>query len=206
MIARLRGQVLEKDLERVVLDAGGVGYELMINAATSSRLPEPGGSAELHVFESAALYGGTVTLYGFSSRQEKELFLCLKEHVPSTGAKKALEYLEKASRSLPDFQSAVMQGDARVLSSVFGFTSKTAQKLLSGLKDKLGGIEVSGTQRVLREGPSSVSTMARTVEALAALGYKPSESGPAVESAAREFDGREASVEDMLRLSLKRLR
>ncbi|MFA6028974.1 MAG: Holliday junction branch migration protein RuvA [Elusimicrobiota bacterium] len=205
MIAFLRGRVLERSAERVVLDAGGVGYEVCVNGATSARLSGEGGEAALHVVESAALYGGTVTLYGFLEREEKELFLCLKENVPGTGAKKALEYLDKASRSLPDFHRAVLEGDAKVLSAVFGFTRKTAEKLLAGLKGKLGGIEVRGPERVLRAGRAEAGTLSRAVEALSALGYKPSESAPAVESIARELGGREASVEEILRMALKRL-
>jgi len=207
MIATLRGALVEKTPEKAVLEAGGVGYEVIINASTFARLPEPGAQAQLHVSETTALYGGATTLYGFATREEKELFLCLKEHVPSTGAKKALEYLEKASRSLPDFRRAVYEGDARVLSAVFGFTRKTAEKLLAGLKEKAGGWKVGGTERVVREGRAPAGTLSRAAEALAALGYKPSECAPVMEAIARELPGggREPSVEEILRMALKRL-
>ncbi|MBI5244775.1 MAG: hypothetical protein HY922_13985 [Elusimicrobia bacterium] len=205
MIATLRGALVEKSTDRAVLEAGGVGYEVLINPSTSARLPEPCGQAELHISETVGLYGGGTTLYGFISREEKELFLCLKEHVPSTGAKKALEYLEKASRSLPDFRRSVYEGDARVLSAVFGFTKKTAEKLLVGLKDKAGGWELSGSERVIREARPS-GALAQAADALASLGYKPSEVAPVIEAIARELPGRgEPGVEEILRMALKRL-
>src|SRR5277367_2786075 len=107
MIAYLKGTVVSKEQESVTLETGGVGYEVFMTPHSLRRLQD-GQAAEVFVCESAALYGGTTTLYGFLSREEKEIFLSLKEHVPSTGAKKALEYLDKASRSLPDFRRAIL--------------------------------------------------------------------------------------------------
>ncbi|HAH08143.1 MAG TPA: hypothetical protein DCM05_16730 [Elusimicrobia bacterium] len=205
MIARLRGPVLEKTLERTVIEAGGVGYEVLVNASTAARLPEPGGEAELQICETSPLYGGGTTLYGFLTREEKELFLCLKENVPSTGAKKALEYLEKASRSLPDFRSAVHSGDAKVLSAVFGFTRKTAEKLLAGLKDRVGDLRFTGASKIVREESLPTGALSQAVEALSALGYKPSECAPVVQAIARELAGTDATVEEILRMALKRL-
>ena len=89
----------------------------------------------MHVAESVAMYGGGVTLYGFLTPSDKEMFLTLRDCVPGTGAKKALEYLDKASKSLPDFRRAVLEKDAKVLTGVFGFTRKTAERLIDALKE-----------------------------------------------------------------------
>ncbi|MEI8192088.1 MAG: OB-fold domain-containing protein, partial [candidate division NC10 bacterium] len=70
MIATLRGAVVEKDLDRAVIEAAGVGYEVVINASTSARLPEAGGQTQLHVSQTVGLYGGGTTLYGFLTREE----------------------------------------------------------------------------------------------------------------------------------------
>ena len=107
MIAYLKGTVVSKEEDSLILEAGGVGYEAFMAPHAMHRIQE-GQNLEVFVCESSALYGGTTTLYGFLSREEKEIFLSLKEHVPSTGAKKALEYLDKASRSLPDFRRAIL--------------------------------------------------------------------------------------------------
>ncbi|MEK7744676.1 MAG: Holliday junction branch migration protein RuvA, partial [Elusimicrobiota bacterium] len=139
MIAFLRGTLLEKGPASVVLEAGGVGYEVHLTPATLAALPPEGSAAEFFIIESTGLYGGAVSLYGFATRSDRELFLAIKDNVPSTGAKKALEHLDKASRSLPEFVRAVREQDPVRLCAVLGFTSKTAEKLLAGLKDKIDG-------------------------------------------------------------------
>ena len=207
MIATLRGTVLAKGPERVVLEAGGVGYEVLVTAATASALPETGGEGLLHVAESFGMYGGGQTLYGFLAPAEKDLFLAFKEHVPSTGAKKALEYLEKASRSLPDFRRAILEKDARILSGVFGFTRKTADRLIESLKDELDGVSVPGPEKLARvpQAQLPASSLSQALSALSALGYKPSESRAALQSVAEETGGERLGVEQILRLALKRL-
>lgn len=129
MIASLRGTIIDKQLERVVLECGGVGYEISITEATSAVLPPVGSEASLYVVQSFGMYGGGETLYGFSSSQEKQMFLALRDNVPGTGAKKALEYLDRANKSLPDFRRAILDRDHKLLTGVFGFTKKTAEKL-----------------------------------------------------------------------------
>lgn len=209
MIAYLKGTVVSKSEESLILETGGVGYEVFV-APHSLRQLQEGQAAEVFVSESAALYGGTTTLYGFLSREEKEIFLSLKEHVPSTGAKKALEYLDKASRSLPDFRRAILEGDARILSGVFGFTSKTAEKLITALKDNLGKVHGVGTAhgpRLESEalGGSKGRVLQQALSALLALGYKPAESRQALQAITQEIQGKEAGVEEIIRMALKQL-
>ena len=126
MIASLRGTVVSKDLESLVLEVGGVGHEVHVTGATAARLPAPGAEALLLVAASYAMYGGGETLYGFLSQSEKEMFCAFRDEIPGTGAKKALEYLDKASKSLPDFRRAVIDRDEKLLCGVFGFSKKTA--------------------------------------------------------------------------------
>lgn len=203
MIATLRGSVLETGPSRVVLEANGVGYEVSVTPHTMSRLGAPGTEALLHIAESMALYGGGTTLYGFLSRDEKSLFSAFRD-LPGVGAKKALESLDKASRSLPEFRRAVASGDTAALVKVFGFSRKTAEKLVAGLKDDLGA--GSPAAPALPESPLPDSgPLARALEALAALGYKPAEARLALDAIRRDLAGREAPVEELLRLALRRL-
>lgn len=207
MIASLRGAVLEKALDRVILECGGVGYEVFITAATASRLPEAGGEALLYVAESFGMYGGGATLYGFSSHAERRLFDTFKEHVPGTGAKKALEYLDRASKSLPDFRRAILEKDAKVLSGVFGFTKKTAEKLVESLKDKLEAVHVPGVEKIARKDAADLGTgsLAQALSALGALGYKPAEARAALQAVTEEGGAAELAVEQIVRLALKKL-
>ena len=207
MIASLRGTVLAKTAEKVALEAAGVGYEILVTPATAAGLPAPGAGAFLHIAESVGMYGGGVTLYGFSSPAEKEMFLTLRDRVPSTGAKKALEYLDKASKSIPDFRRAVLEKDARVLCGVFGFTRKTAERLIDALKDELEAFSVPGAERLVRAGGVQIcaGAMGQAMSALSALGYKAVEARAALAAVAEEHPGETLDAERVIRLALKRL-
>jgi len=207
MIVSLRGTILVKDPERVVLESAGLGYEVAVTPATHNQLPEVGQTAFLHLCESFGMYGGGSTLYGFATPAEKSMFLAFRDHVPSTGAKKALEYLDKASKSLPDFRRAILDKDARILCGVFGFTKKTADKLVDALKDKLEGVTISGHERISRAGQPDLPTSAlsQALSALAALGYKPNEARAALAAVAEESPEGKLQVEQIVRLALKRL-
>lgn len=206
MIASLRGVVLTKDLEAVVLETGGVGREIHVTASTASRLPAPGGEALLHVIPSYAMYGGGETLYGFLDPAEKSLFVAFRDEIPGTGAKKALEYLDKASKSLPDFRRAVIERDEKMLCAVFGFTKKTATKLLDALKGKLEDVRIDGAPRVLRADTAlPAGNWSQALSALEALGYKNSEVRGALLSLSEENGGRDVPADQLVRQALKRL-
>ena len=207
MIASLRGAVLSKTAEKVVLEISGIGYEVLATPATLAALPSPGQQAFLHVAESVGMYGGGVTLYGFITPAEKELFVTFRDCVPSTGAKKALEYLDKASKSLPDFRRAVLDKDAKVLNGVFGFTRKTAERLIDALKDDIEAIRVPGAERLTRAGGAALpaGAMNQALSALAALGYRSAEARAALSTVTEEHPGEALDAERIIRLALKRL-
>lgn len=202
MIAFLKGVVAEKKAPRVVLDCQGVGYEVTVAASTAERLPGVGAEAKLLVVESFAMYGGGASLYGFAEAEEKELFETLRDHVPGTGAKKALEYLDKAAKSLPDFRRAVLEKDARILAAVFGFSKKTADKLILALKDKLAPAAERGRIRELAE---LSPTLTQVSSALAALGYRSAEIKAALDALRARPEARDGQVEELVRLALKQL-
>src|SRR4051812_47518806 len=118
MIAQLRGQVietsLEKDALRVVIDVNGVGYEVWMTKATEGRLVQ-GQTATVLITESVTAFDGSTTLYGFASREEKDSFSRIRDNVDGMGPKKALECLDKISKSLPDFRRAIIDGDLTLL-------------------------------------------------------------------------------------------
>lgn len=207
MIASLRGVIVSKDLESLVLEVGGVGREVHVTAHTASRLPAPGAEAFLLVIPSYAMYGGGETLYGFQSPAEKALFCVFRDEIAGTGAKKALEYLDKASKSLPDFKRAVMDRDEKLLCAVFGFTKKTAAKLIDSLKDKLADVSVPGAPHIAKaaEPAAPSGPWAQALAALSALGYKPAECRAALQVLAEEHGGLDMPAEHLVRQALKRL-
>ena len=199
MIAYLRGRVVLKNEGSAVIETGGVGYEVFLCEPSLGALGPEGGAAELFIAESISMYGGTA-LYGFRSKEEKALFDLFRDAVPNTGAKKALDYLGKAVKSMPDFTGAVAARDLKRLTAIFGFTAKTADKLISALKDKLP----SAVPAAAAGSGAASGAYLQAMNALTALGFRAGEARSALEDAAAEA-GREASAESIIRLALRRL-
>lgn len=200
MIAYLKGRVVAKGAESAVIETGGVGYEVFFCEPSLDSLGPEGAPAEAFIAESISMYGGTA-LYGFLSREEKQLFDLLRDAVPNTGAKKAMDYLGKAVKSLPDFTRAVAAKDPKPLTAIFGFTAKTAEKLIAALKDKLPASGLAGPAGAPGAVPASYM---QAMSALTALGFRAAEARAALEEAAAEA-GQQASAEAIIRLALKRL-
>lgn len=177
MIAYLKGTVLETQEDSVVLVCGGVGYEVNIPASAATELTL-GTQAAFYVAESISPYDGTV-LYGFVHKEDKDLWYLFKTAIPNTGPKKAMEYLNKALRSVADFHHAILARDPKILTSIFGFTAKTAEKLINSLKDKMDSVSIQGETKI--KVASDTPYMSGVLEALTALGYSPAESRRALE-------------------------
>jgi Holliday junction DNA helicase RuvA len=164
-------------------------------------LPNLGQEVKLYIVESTGMYGGVVSHYGFLSKEEREMFLLFKDEVPGTGAKKTMEYMEKISKSFADFKNAIVARDISMLSGIFGFTKKTAEKLIASLKDKISGIIVIDTQKW-----SAISGNANFSEAIAglvALGYKEFQARETVSKITKDND--KLSVESIIKEALKYL-
>ncbi|MBK8575576.1 MAG: Holliday junction branch migration protein RuvA [Elusimicrobia bacterium] len=200
MIVSLRGPLLERTEEGCVVEAGGVGYGVALSTSSALRLPPVGEEIRLLIVESVAMYGGATALYGFLTDQEKQVFLVLKENVPGTGAKKALELLDKAAKSFAEFRRAVMEKDVKTLVAMFAFTSKTAEKLVAALQGKMDALSVSGGSAAME----SSSAFEESVAGLVSLGYRESSARQAAQSARDVLGGRPTS-QDILRESLKHL-
>lgn len=202
MIAYLKGTVLETSDDSVVLLCGGVGYE--VNMAHTSVLElEAGRECALYVAESISPYDGTV-LYGFLAKEDKELWTLFKTSIPNTGAKKALEFLNKALRSVADFHAAILKRDPKILTGIFGFTAKTAEKLITSLKDKMDAVSVQGSSKikVLDDAPY----MSGVLEALTALGYSAPESRRAMEQLYNEGVDPNDKLENIIKQALRVLK
>jgi Holliday junction DNA helicase RuvA len=204
-IATLRGRVLFGDDEKLIVEAFGVGYEVLVSSKSSTLLRDNSGEAFLYIVSVSGMYGGGETLYGFLNAQEKEMFLLFKENIPGAGAKKALEYMEKASKSFPDFRRAIIEKDATMLSAVFGFTAKTVDKLIASLKDKIQLVAVSGSEKLRRTQLIKDGSFAQVLSALSALGYKNAEARSALQAVVDENTSAELRAEEIVRLALKKL-
>ena len=198
MIGRISGRLLEKQAPEVVLDVGGVGYEIQVPMTTLYQLPELGGAVTLYthfvVREDAQL------LYGFSQARDRSLFRSLIK-VNGVGPRLALTIL--SGMDADTFVRSVQREDTGTLVQLPGVGKKTAERLLVEMRDKLKDwIEQldseplpAGTAVADRDG------LAEAESALVALGYRPAEASRAVMAAAREAG--DDSTEELIRRALQ---
>ena len=199
MIGRIRGTLLEKNPPSVLVDVGGIGYELDVPMSTFYDLPAAGGPVSLHVHlivrEDAHL------LFGFGSTRERALFRALLK-VSGVGARVALAIL--SGMNVDDFGHCILGEDATALTRIPGIGRKTADRLVLEMKDKLPDDLAlpGGDQPEKSTARSAVASSARhqALDALIALGYKPAEATKLIEQNSVSDD---APVEDIIRAALK---
>ena len=191
MISFLRGKLVESMPTRAVLDVNGVGYEVLIPVSTFEKLPLPPNEATLKtvliVREDAHL------LFGFYSREERDLFLLLTNHVSGVGPKLALAVLSGSSPA--QFKAAVATQDLAYLSRIKGVGKKTAERIVVELRDKVG---ISESWQLPAGAGSQKANDA--LLALVALGYKQQDALKAIAEV-----GGAGELEDIVREALKRL-
>ncbi len=132
MIAYIKGTLLHKTPGRVVVETGGVGYDVAIPVSSFIELGEPGGTVELFIH--THLTDDALALYGFISRDEKDMFLKLIA-ISGIGPKLALNILSGIAPA--DLEDAVRAGDLARISLVPGIGKKTALRITMELQDKL---------------------------------------------------------------------
>lgn len=205
MIDYVSGILDSKSADGIVVDVNGIGYKISMAFSSFEKLPDAGGFIKVYVAEAVSgMYGGVIYLYGFLSREERELYVFIKEEVPATGAKKAMEYMDKISKSPADFKSAVLLKNTEMLHDIFGFTKKTADKLISSLKEKIVSVNISGEQKWSAVAPVLESAVSEEAAAgLVALGYKQSQARNAVNKVYRENEN--IKVEDLIKKALREI-
>lgn len=194
MIGSLRGQILRKGPQDVLVDVAGVGYRVTIPVSTFCRLGDEGAEVRLlvhtHVREDA------LALFGFLTVTEQALFERLID-VSGVGPKLAINIL--SGIEAPELVSALRQGDIARLTRIPGVGKKTAERLVLELKDKMPALAASETDAVARTEPESMKD--DIVSALANLGYSRPEAEKGVQRALREDSG--GRFEDLLRRALR---
>ncbi|HDJ38159.1 MAG TPA: Holliday junction branch migration protein RuvA [Methanosarcinales archaeon] len=188
MIAHIRGTLERKTPDRVLLDVGGIGYEIQIPASTYSVLPEVGSNKRLHTH----LYvrEDALILYGFSSVEELEFFRLLLS-VSRIGPNVSLTIL--SGISFDEFRSAIHNEDIGRLSSLSGVGTKTAKRLVLELKDRIGAVSVNSGH------PHDLADAA--IAGMISLGYARSVAEIAVRSALQSESG--GDVEAILKAALR---
>ena len=201
MIALLRGKLIEKHPNQAIVEAGGVGYDVLIPVSTYSALPEAGSEVRLrihtHVREDA------LALFGFLTTEEKTIFERLIS-VSGIGPSLAVKVLSGMSTS--DLIPAIRNGSVEHLVRIPGVGRKTAERIVLELKDKLEGIGAASVTGGPTAAPaSSLSALEQDVlSALLNLGCN----RPAAEAAVRKAKagGTPAEFEPLFRKSLELVR
>ncbi len=191
MISFLVGVIEEKNEDSAVLDVNGVGYELAISKNTFLTLPAQGETIKLLTFMSVREDG--VSLYGFSGKEEKDLFLKLTT-VSGIGPKMAMSVL--SGLTLSDLIIAIIKEDLRTLSSIKGLGKKTAERMCLELKDKLSPVGEIPNEPDFNYDEEAVSL---ATETLISLGINKNEAYLLAKSNA----GNGASAEEIISKSLR---
>ncbi len=196
MITFVEGELVEKQPARVVLNVGGVGYEVAIPLSSYNRLPDTGASCRLlthfYVREDAH------KLFGFMTDTEREMFEMLLT-VSGVGPRIALSAL--SGLSVREIKRAVIEGDVKRLSSISGVGKKMAERMVVDLRHKWS----AGESLEATAGAAHIETgdtrLRDAILALISLGYKQADAQKMIRTMAAQI-GKEESVEDIVRKSL----
>ena len=167
MIAAVRGEVLVRRPDHVVVDANGVGYRLTVSAETLKGVPATGKEAFLHA--ELVAREDSLSLFGFSSEEERDLFLQLIS-VSGVGPKVAIATLSGGPPR--ELLRAIAAGDAKRFQAVPGIGKRTAERIIVELRDRVAGALEEGLVEALAE-TGDARSLAR--DGLVNLGYAPLE-------------------------------
>ena len=201
MIAYLSGKLLEKQANTVIVDVGGVGYEVIIPLSTFYELGEIGEAVELRIF--TYVREDTLQLFGFKTLRERELYLKLIS-VQGIGAKSGISML--SGMSADEIIVAIRTDNLARLTSIPGVGKKTAERMVIELRDKLNELSSGAVQDGLQESSANIPVDAvydDAISALVNLGYHRTAAEKALKKAVQ--DGTEMSVQKLLRRSLQLL-
>jgi len=199
MIAHLRGLLLSKSPNQIIVECAGVGYEVAISVATFSALPGEGVQVALHVYTNVR--EDQIALFGFAEMQEKRLFEKLLT-ISGIGPKLAITVLSGISAER--LVTAIRGGDHATLTRVPGIGKKTAERVVLELKDKLEDMVVpaaAGTP-LTTHGPAGDDA----ISALVNLGYQRPVAQKAVEAALARDAGLRGDFEGLFRAAMSAMR
>src|ERR1700761_6033407 len=195
MIAHLRGRLLSKHPQQAIVEAGGVGYDVVISVTTFSALPAEGHEVSLfihtHVREDA------LALYGFANREEKRVFERL---ITVSGVGPKLAVTIQSGLSTERLVGAIRGQDHATLSQIPGIGKRLAERLVVDLKDKLE--DFAGTAQPVETGPAADDVLS----ALVNLGYQRPLAQKAIAAAVAQDKANAAQFEVLFRASLANMR
>ena len=201
MIGHLRGTVIRRGPETVLVDVGGVGYEVFVSLSTYSEIEQAGGvgtEVELEVFTHA--WSDGLALYGFWRPVEKRLF---EKLIAVSGIGPRLARVILSGMPPEQLVATLAAGDVAQLTTIPGVGKKSAERMVVELKEKVAELESEASRAAAPAAPGTARAQEDLVSALVNLGYKEKRAGAAVREALEEAP--EEPLNDQLRLALKKL-
>ena len=204
MIAHLSGTLLSKQATSVILDVGGVGYEVTIPISTFYELDEPGSKVQLRIY--THVREDALQLYGFKTARERDLFMRLIS-VSGIGPKLGITLL--SGMSADEMIASIRTNNLARLTLIPGVGRKTAERLVMELRDKIAALSSPELEKEFGEkpgapvAPTEEAVRSDALSALVNLGYQRSAAEKAINAAIGE--GGDISVESILRRGLRRL-
>ncbi len=198
MIAYLSGKLVFKDPTYVIIDVGGVGYQVKISLQTYSKIKD---EEQIRLLTFLHIKEDAHTLYGFKDESEKKLFLLL---ISITGVGPNTGLMILSSLSTEEVEHAILSGDVATIQAVKGIGAKTAQRIILELKDKVGkqgGGEMSSPLGFLK---TSNKIREEALQALITLGFPKAAAEKNIVQVLKKSNG-EISLEDLIKASLKTL-
>jgi len=196
MIAFLSGKLLEKHANTVILDVGGVGYEVTIPLSTFYELGEAGTQVELRIY--THVREDAIQLFGFKTTRERDLYLKLLS-VQGIGAKSGISML--SGMNADEIVAAIRSNDLGRLTAIPGVGRKTAERLVVELRDKVGELAAAAGAAASETSLPTDAVFDDALSALINLGYQKAAAERALKQATQE--GTEMSVQKLLRRSLQ---
>lgn len=196
MIAYLHGKLAHKDPAFVIMDVGGVGYEVKVSLQTFGTLPNVGETCKIHIYQQ--IREDAHVLYGFSELTEKTLFLDL---VSVSGVGSATALIMLSSLSAPEIKQAIVNEDVKLIQTIKGIGGKTAQRVIIDLKDKIKKEGLVGVQPSIFLGANS-QVRNEAIAALTMLGIPKPTAEKSVDVILKR-EGDQITVEQLIKLALR---
>jgi holliday junction DNA helicase RuvA len=201
MIAFLSGKLIEKEANSVIVDVGGVGYDVSIPLSTFYELGDVGSDVQLRIYTNVR--EDAIQLFGFNTSRERDIYLKLIS-VQGIGAKSGIAML--SGMNADEIVAAIRTENLAKLTAIPGVGKKTAERLVIELRDKIGELASgipAGTSTTVAAGIGGDGVYDDALSALVNLGYQKNAAEKALQQARQ--DGVEQSVQKMLRAALQRL-
>lgn len=196
MYAYIKGTLEEKTKDSIVVDVNGIGYRIFLSEQSMSKLGELGET--IKVYTHYHVREDNISLYGFLSNEELKMFELLIQ-VSGIGAKTAIVMLSNITPS--QFAVAIITDDLKTLTKIPGVGSKSAQRMILELKDKLKAEDAIAKDTEVKVKVTNNENAEEAIQALQILGYNKGVINKALEKL--DIDG--LSTEDIIKLALKQL-